>query len=106
MKLLLLAGNKPGAEGVALRDTLREAHMEGVTARFNAGEVLLGAGIYDDEGVVRGSVMVLDMPSREAVDAYLRTEPFQVGGLWDHYEVTELKQPDMYTERLGPAPKS
>lgn len=80
--------------------------MEGVTARFNAGEVLLGAGIYDDEGVVRGSVMVLDMASREAVDAYLATEPFQVGGLWARYEVSELKLPDMYTERMGPAPKS
>ena len=53
MKLMLRAWDKPGDEGVALRDSLREAHMESVTARFNAGDVLLGAGIYDDEGVVR-----------------------------------------------------
>ncbi|MGE0878337.1 MAG: YciI family protein [Acidimicrobiia bacterium] len=103
MKLLLLAYDKPGSEGVALRDKLRDAHGETITARFHAGEALFGAGIYDDEGVVRGSIIIFDYPSRADVDAYLLTEPFYTGGLWERYEVSELKVPDMYVERMGPA---
>src|SRR5215471_10195841 len=98
MIFMLTARDKPGPTGVALRDELRAAHMERITARFHAGDVLFGAGIYDDEGVVRGSIIILEMPSRAAIDGYLETEPFQMGGLWSAVEVNELKTADMYLE--------
>src|SRR5262245_26396746 len=99
---MLTAPDKPGADGVALRDELRAAHMEAITARFHAGDVLFGARIYDDDGVVCGSIIILELPSREAVDGYLATEPFQTGGLWTSVEVKELKTVDMYLERMRP----
>ena len=102
MKFSVIAWDKPGAEGVALRDELRDAHMESITRRFHDGNVLFGAGFYDDEGVVRGSLVILDVPSRADVDAYLESEPFQRAGLWATVEVSELRVPDFYVERMGP----
>ena len=102
MKFSVIAWDVRGPEGVALRDEFRDAHMEMITRRFEAGEVVLGAGFYDDEGRVRGSLVVLDLPSRADVDAYLEEEPFMTHGLWATVEVNELKIPDFYLERLGP----
>lgn len=102
MIYLLTARDHPGSQGEALRDDLRSAHSEMITARFEAGEVLFGGGVFDDEGVVRGSIIVLDMPSRAAVDAYLTTEPFQTEGLWAEVEIHELKVSARFLEHVGP----
>src|SRR5581483_1013238 len=74
VKFMVLAWDAPGESGVARRDELRAAHMEGISERFHDGSVIVGAGIYDDAGVVRGSVVILDCESRADVDSYLGTE--------------------------------
>jgi uncharacterized protein len=104
MKFVVLAWDVPGEGGVARRDALRAAHTETITARFSEGSVLLGAGIFDDAGVVRGSLIIMEGESRASVESYLQTEPFQTGGLWARVEIHELKVPNMYLERFGPPP--
>jgi hypothetical protein len=101
---MVLAWDVPDDSGVALRDKLRPEHTDTITARFHEGSVLLGAGIYDDAGVVCGSVVIMDCESRASVDAYLQSEPFATGGLWERVEVHELKLPDMYLEHLRQSP--
>jgi uncharacterized protein YciI len=98
---MVLAWDKTDEQGVARRDQSRAAHGESIRARFEAGEVVLGSGILDEEGVVRGSIIVMDLPDRAAVDAYLATEPFQAAGVWERVEVHTLRIPDMYLEGLG-----
>lgn len=95
---MVLAWDVPGDSGVTRRDGLRATHTDTITARFHEGSVFFGAGILDDAGVVRGSVILMDCENRAAVDAYLLTEPFQTDGLWERVEVHELKVPDMYLQ--------
>ena len=99
---MVLAWDVPGDPGVARRDELRAAHTDTITARFHEGSLIFVAESYDAAGVVRGSVILMDCESRASVDAYLQTEPFQSGGLWERVEIHELKVPDMYLEHLGP----
>jgi uncharacterized protein len=101
---MVLGWDVPGELGLARRDALRPEHTETITARFREGSVLFGAGIYDDAGAVRGSVVIMDCESRASVDSYLQSEPFQTGGLWERVEVHELKVPDMYLEHLRRPP--
>jgi uncharacterized protein YciI len=95
---MVLAWDKTDDDGVARRDAARPAHAASITALHEAGSVPLGAGIYDDEGVVRGSLIVMDLPDRAAVDAYLASEPFQTAGVWGTVEVHALRVPPMYLE--------
>ena len=101
---MVLAWDKPGDSGLARRDALRAEHTDAITARFREGSVLFGAGIYDDAGAVRGSIVLLECDSRASVDSYMQSEPFQTGGLWERVEVHELKVPDMYVEHLRRPP--
>jgi uncharacterized protein len=84
-------------EGEARRDAARPAHALSIRELWE--RVVLGAGILDDAGVVRGSLVVVDYPNREEVDAYLAHEPFVIQGVWDRVEVHPLRVPDFYLQR-------
>lgn len=99
MHFLVLAWDGPGDESVARRDAARPAHSSSIRELWEQGRVVLGAGILDDAKVVRGSLVVVDYPSREDVDGYLATEPFATEGVWDRVEVHPLYLPDFYLQR-------
>ena len=103
MKFMVTAWDVPGEAGLNLRNALRAADTDTIAARYRQGMVLMGAGIYDEAGVVRGSVIIMDCESRAGIDSYLETEPFQTGGLWERVEVREIMVPDMYLEPRRPA---
>jgi uncharacterized protein len=96
---LVLAFDTPGEDGVARRDGARSAHNASIRHLWEEGRVSFGAGILDDAGVVRGSLVVVDYPSRVEVDDYLATEPFATEGVWDRIEVHPLFVPDFYLKR-------
>ena len=87
MHFLVLAWDAPNEEGVARRDATRAAHTASIYELWEQGHVVLGAGILDDDGVIRGSLVVVDYPSRPDVDGYLSTEPFATEGVWEQVEV-------------------
>ena len=99
MQYLVLAFDTPGQDGVARRDVARSAHKASIRHLWEEGRVAFGAGILDDAGVVRGSLVVVDYPSRADVDHYLATEPFATGGVWERIEVHPLFVPDFYLQR-------
>jgi hypothetical protein len=90
MQYLVLAFDTPGQDGVARRDVARSAHNASIRHLWEEGRVAFGAGILDDAGVVRGSLVVVH---------YLATEPFATGGVWERIEVHPLFVPDFYLQR-------
>jgi uncharacterized protein len=86
-------------DGEARRDAARPAHAASIRDLWEQGHVVLGAGLLDDAGAVRGSIVVVDYPSRDDVDTYLATEPFMTEGVWDRVEVHPLRLPDFYLQR-------
>lgn len=99
MHFLVVAWDGTDDGAVARRDAARPVHAEVIGSLFEAGQVIFGAGILDDEGVVRGSIIVTDHPSRAEVDAYVAEDPLQTMGVWDRVEVHPLRVPDMYLKR-------
>jgi uncharacterized protein YciI len=73
------------------RLAVREEHLESVERRFKAREHLYGAAILDDAGKMIGSMMVVDYPSREELDEWLKNEPYVVGDVWRKIEITPCK---------------
>jgi len=101
MYFLVLAWDGKDEGAVSRRDAAREAHMKSITTLFEAGHVILGAGILDDEGAVRGSIVVTDYATRADVNAYIEDEPLQTGGVWESVSVYPLRLPDMYVKGLA-----
>jgi uncharacterized protein YciI len=96
---MVLAWDHEGAVGVERRDAARAAHTESIRALWEEGRVVLGAGIRDDDGAVRGSLVIVEYPSRDDVDRYLESEPFVSQAVWERIEVHPVFVPDFYLGR-------
>ena len=70
------------------RMAVRPRHLEGM-ARLGAHVVCAG-GLLDDEGKMKGSVLIMDFQNREELDNYLANEPYVQEHVWEKIEVERL----------------
>lgn len=67
------------------RMEVRPRHLEGMK---EFGErIVCAGGLLDDEGKMKGSVIVLELPDRAALDDYLAKEPYIQEHVWEKVEV-------------------
>ena len=67
------------------RMEVRPRHLEGMQKRGD--HVILAGGLLTEDGKMKGSMLVVDFPDREAVDEYLKNEPYILEGVWEKVEV-------------------
>ncbi len=77
-----------GEGKLAKRMEVRPRHLEGMEKlRSN---IICAGGLLNDEGKMKGSVLILDFPSRAELDSYLATEPYVVEQVWEKVEVETI----------------
>jgi uncharacterized protein YciI len=47
----------------------------------------VGGAILDDGGRMIGSVLVMDFETRDALDEWLRNDPYTTEGVWERVDV-------------------
>ena len=81
--------DKPDSLGV--RMAARDAHL----AYANTGEkpvkVKLGGPYLDGNGNMAGSLLIVDAPGRDAVDQFLRDDPYVKAGLFESVEIRSYR---------------
>lgn len=70
------------------RMEVRPRHLENM-GKIN-GKVVCAGGLLDDEGKMKGSVMIMEFESREEFDKYLKSEPYVVAHVWEKVEVETI----------------
>jgi len=91
MQFLLIAYDATDPDALSRRMAAREAHLKLVDANQAKGHARFGAAIVDDAGKMIGSMMVLDYPDRQALDAWLAEEPYITQKVWHSYTVQPCK---------------
>ena len=81
------------------RLAVRLRHLEGV-AKLGRHVVCAG-GLLDNEGKMKGSVLVLDFEDRSALDDYLKNEPYVVEHVWEKIEIETVNVVIMNGEKVG-----
>ena len=79
---------RDGENMLEKRMAVRPRHLEGM-AKLGRRVVCAG-GLLDDEGKMKGSVLILDLEDRCALEDYLKTEPYVIEGVWEKIEVETL----------------
>lgn len=67
------------------RMEVRPRHLEGM--KELGAKVIMAGGLLDDEGKMKGSMLVLDMADVEEVEDYLKGEPYVMEEVWEKVEV-------------------
>jgi uncharacterized protein len=87
MLFLILGRDGTDAEAQNRRKTHRPAHLERGSTLIERGDLLYGGAMLDPAGNMIGSVMIVNFPSQEKIDEWLKDEPFINGGVWQKVEV-------------------
>ncbi len=69
------------------RQATRPAHLEGVKQLKAQGHLLFAGAMLDDQEQMRGSTMVVDFESREALQNWLDQEPYILQSVWQKIEI-------------------
>ena len=77
-----------GVNKLEKRMAVRSRHLENMAA-VN-GKVLCAGGLLDEEGRMKGSLLIMDFDSRELLEEYLNTEPYIIEKVWEKVEVETM----------------
>jgi uncharacterized protein len=91
MEFLVIA--KDGTDDGALerRRQTRPAHLTGIGPLVESGNVLVGGAILSGSGDMVGSMLLVEFPAREDVDAWLARDPYVTDGVWQEVEVRPFR---------------
>ena len=100
MLYMVHSTDKPGVAEL-VKATL-ETHLKYLDD--HKGPLVLAGGTRAEDGVTRlGSVFLLNMPNRAAVEAWLKDEPFTKAGVYQTQTITRMRRGQWYPEH---APKT
>lgn len=77
-----------GEGKLAKRMEVRSRHLEGVE-RIRE-HVICAGGMLDEEGNLKGSVLVMEFQNREELDAYLAQEVYVTEHVWEKITVEHM----------------
>lgn len=88
MEFILYCIDKPNC--AALRSTLRVPHLAHISQRQHVFR--FGGPMLDEAGQPRGSLMILDLPDRAALQAHMDVDPFFGADLFESVTVWQTRQ--------------
>jgi uncharacterized protein len=90
-QFIIFALDHTDKDAINRRLAVRPAHFERVSALKKEGNFIIGAAILDDNGKMIGSNMIVQFESEEDLQAYLKTEPYIIGNVWDKINIYPSK---------------
>ena len=88
---VIIAQDGRDAEAIDRRWQNRPAHLEGARKLKDQGAFITGGAILDDNGTMRGSVMILQFESEEGLKKWMAEEPYIQNGVWKEIQVKPFR---------------
>jgi uncharacterized protein YciI len=84
---LIIARDGTDAGALERRLAARPAHLANAAKLQASGHLLVGGALVDDHGGMIGSACVAQFASRAELDAWLRTDPYVTGNVWQDIQI-------------------
>jgi len=91
MQYLLTAYDATDGQALERRMEARPEHLDKIAVLKRSGAFLFGGAILDDTGKMVGSMIVYDVPDREALDDLLKNEPYFTRGIWKNVRIEPFR---------------
>jgi uncharacterized protein YciI len=89
--MLYIIYQEDGPDGARIRAAVKEQHFAYLERHRDI--LVLGGALLADDGTTRtGSVLILNVPSREAAEAFSADEPFRKAGLFRSVKITRMRR--------------
>ena len=70
------------------RMEVRPSHLENM-AKVN-GKIICAGGLLDEDGKMKGSVLIMEFDDRFGLDQYLASEPYITEHVWENVKVEPM----------------
>ena len=81
------------------RMEVRPLHLEGMERLKE--HLIAAGGMLDDEGKLKGSVLIMEFQNREELDEYLANEIYVTEHVWEKITVERMNVVYAHGERVG-----
>ncbi|MBR5365787.1 MAG: hypothetical protein IK132_06055 [Clostridia bacterium] len=88
-----------GAGTLERRMQARPRHLENLGKI--KGRILCAGGLLDENGRMKGSVLVMEFENRALLEEYLRSEPYLLEHVWEKVEVEPMNVVLLNGEKVG-----
>lgn len=92
MTYLILGYDGDDEGAAARRAAVREAHLAGIRPLVDSGRVAIGGAILDEQGTMRGSMMVLEADSEEDARRVVENDVYVREGVWVRWEIHPFRR--------------
>lgn len=83
--------DRPNPEAAEIRKRVKDTHLAYLETHKDI--LVLGGALLADDGVGRlGSTLIINVPSREAAEAFSANEPFRRAGLFRQVSITRMRR--------------
>lgn len=96
MQFIVMGYDGTDEGALARRMAAREDHLKVCADSVANGTQLIGAAMMDSNGKMNGSCMIMNFDTRAELDAWLKSEPYIAGKVWERVDVIECKVPDTF----------
>ncbi len=104
MQFMLLGYDGKDGDALGRRLAVREQHLALGDRLAAEGKLLFAAAILDTDEKMTGSMLVLEFPSRAELDAWLETEPYVTGDVWQEITILSVKVGPWFSHRTETEP--
>ena len=89
--MLYIIYQEDGPDSARIRTAVKEQHFAYLERHRDI--LVLGGALLADDGTTRtGSVLILNVPSRAAAEAFSADEPFRKAGLFKSVKITRMRR--------------
>jgi uncharacterized protein YciI len=89
--MLYIIYQEDGPDGAAMRERVRQSHFDYLDRHKDI--LVLGGALLGDDGTARiGSVLIINVPSREAAEAFSADEPLRKAGVFRSVKITRMRR--------------
>ena len=78
------------------RLSVREEHMENIIQMKSEGKILFASAKVNDAGQMCGSIVFMEVSSKDEVEAYLEKEIYVKAKVWERVEIVACKIPELF----------
>lgn len=102
VQFLIIAHDHTDDDAINRRMAARERHIALADENKKKGYAVYGVAILDDTGKMTGSVMVMEYPDRNALDEWLKQEPYVTGKVWGKIDIMACRVGPTFTNNSHP----
>lgn len=90
-QFIIIAQDFKDSEALNRRLTVRPIHLERMKVEKAKGVFIMGGAKLNENGNMFGSMLIVDLPDKEAVQAWVAIDPYITGNVWETVEITPFK---------------